>query len=150
MIDSAASRVRAIERQITVQQPPGRVWSALTDPAELSKWFGNEASVDLRAGGAATLSWTPGHADGGTYFARIDLVEPMTRLAYTWARDAGTAVDDGPNTMVEYDLEPVGDGGTLLRLRESGFASEEDRAANDAGWSEELGELGAHLASARP
>ena len=58
------------------------------------------------------------------------------------------AVDDGPSTLVEWDLEPTADGGTLLRLRESGFVAEADRAGNDAGWTEELGELVNYLEAA--
>ena len=145
MTDSTASPIASVERELTLRQSPNRVWRAITDPDEIAHWFGSSASIDLRPGGAATFSWEPGHEDGGAYAARIERVDPPHYLAYRWARDSGVAVDDGPSTLVEFDLEPTADGGTLLRLRESGFVAEADRAGNDAGWTEELAELVAYL-----
>jgi len=39
-----------------------------------------------------------------------------------------------------------GDGGTTLRMRESGFTTAKHRDGNDEGWTEELAELVALLA----
>ncbi len=50
-------------------------------------------------------------------------------------------LDDGPRTTVEWNLERRRDGGTTLRLRESGFTAPEYRDQNDAGWDQELAEL---------
>jgi hypothetical protein len=38
-------------------------------------------------------------------------------------------------TLVEWSLEERADGGTTLRLRESGFTRPEDRAGNEEGWA---------------
>ena len=40
-----------IERVITLPGSPERVWKALTEPAQLARWFGNRVEVDLRVGG---------------------------------------------------------------------------------------------------
>jgi uncharacterized protein YndB with AHSA1/START domain len=50
-----------IERTIEVAHPPKAVWDALTTAEGLGTWFGNEASIDLRPGGSARMSWTGGH-----------------------------------------------------------------------------------------
>jgi uncharacterized protein YndB with AHSA1/START domain len=140
-----------IERTLTLPAPIERVWEALTDPVELSKWFGTEAEVDLRPGGAAAFGW-PGE---GRFHAVVTEVDPPRRFAYRWAMDRDTPVDDGISTLVTFTLEQA-DEGTRLTLVESGFASlpEEIRdrhlAGNTQGWQEELGELAALLGAATP
>jgi uncharacterized protein YndB with AHSA1/START domain len=148
MINPTPAQVAAIERELQLRQPPERVWRAITDPEELSAWFSNATTLDLRAGGDAKFTWTGGHPDAGQYYARIEKVEPTTSFAWRWAQNADTPVDEGPSTLVEWDLRPTADGGTNLRLRESGFQREEDRAGNDEGWTEELAELKQHLEAA--
>ena len=130
-----------IERTLELRASLDVVWRALTDPAELSRWFGEEAQLDLRPGGEGWFGW-PEH---GRFAARVELVEPLNRLTWRWARDRDTAVDDGPSTLVEWTLEPRPDGGTLLSLRESGFEDDASFRENDAGWTEELAELEAYL-----
>lgn len=47
-----------IRREIILQAPRDRVRRALTDPAELVRWFPTQgAELDLRPGGASRLSW---------------------------------------------------------------------------------------------
>ena len=145
MINPTAAQVGAIERELHLRQPPDRVWSALTDPDEISQWFCNSVSCDLRPGGDARFTWSGGHPDAGAYYARIENFDPPRAFAYRWARDADTPVDEGPSTLVEWQLQPTADGGCDLRLRESGFERDEDRKANDKGWGEELAELKEHL-----
>ena len=35
-----------------VAAPPGQVWAALTTAEGLAAWFGDQATIDLRPGGA--------------------------------------------------------------------------------------------------
>ena len=49
-----------IERTVEIAHPPARVWAALTTAEGLGTWFGNAASIDLRPGGAAEMTWTSG------------------------------------------------------------------------------------------
>jgi uncharacterized protein YndB with AHSA1/START domain len=148
MIDPTGPRIAAVEREMELRAPTDRVWKAITDAQELSGWFSNAASLDLKPGGDATFTWSGGHPDSGTYLARIERVEPPHVFAYRWARDADTPVDEGPSTLVEFTLDPTEGGGTRLRLRESGFEREQDRRGNDAGWVQELGELRRHVEEA--
>ena len=46
-----------IERTISVAQPPEKVWAAITTAEGLGTWFGQKATVDLRVGGVAQLTW---------------------------------------------------------------------------------------------
>lgn len=142
-IDAAATA--AIERTLDLRATPERVWRALTDAGELGAWFGASGSLDLRPGGDGFFEWT----GDGRFAARVEAVDPPRHLAWRWAREKDTPIDDGPSTLVEFRLEPAAGGGTRLHLRESGFERPEDRVANSGGWLEELGELTAFLAEHR-
>lgn len=131
-------------KTLVINASPERVWRAITDPAELARWFPDEkADVDVRPGGAGHWVW----ADHGSFAVRFEVVEPPERLVWSWARDANTRFDDAVVTRVEFRLEPTADGGTTLYVRESGFVTEEDRRGNDGGWDQELGELVTYLDS---
>jgi uncharacterized protein YndB with AHSA1/START domain len=54
---------------------------------------------------------------------------------------------DGTGSLVEWWLDPRPDGGTRLRLRESGLRSAGNVESNTHGWFEELGELREFLAT---
>jgi uncharacterized protein YndB with AHSA1/START domain len=137
-----------IERTVEIAQPPARVWAALTTAEGLSAWFGKEATIDLRPGGSASMSF-----DGGIVTdMRVERVEEPTVFGFTW-HIFGLPDDDPRRTYVEFTLEPAG-AGTRLTVVESGFAqlSEEAyRAAydgNTSGWASELGELVDYLDAA--
>src|SRR3984957_12088614 len=137
-----------IERVIEIARPPARVWAALTTAEGLSGWFGNQATIELRPGGSAQMTWTAGHlAD-----MRVERVEEPTVFGFTW-HIAGLPDDDPRRTYVEFTLEPVG-AGTRLTVVESGFAQltgDAHRTAHDGntqGWASELGELADYLDAA--
>ena len=138
-----------IERTVEVAHPPAKVWAALTTAEGLGAWFGNEATIDLRPGGAARMRWTE---EGFTAEMRVERVEEPRVFGFTWPI-YGLPADDPRRTYVEFTLEPVG-AGTRLRVVESGFAQlPEDvyRKAYDGnteGWAKELGELVAYLDAA--
>ena len=135
----------AIERTLDLRATPDRIWRAITDPAELSGWFGRRCALDVRPGGCGWFEW-----DGdGRFEAIVEAVAPGRFLAWRWAREAGTPVEAGPSTLVEITLEPRANGGTRLRLRESGFERPADRVANSGGWHEELADLAEFVAEHR-
>ena len=137
-----------IERTVQVAHPPEKVWAALTTADGLGAWFGNEATIDLRPGGAARMRW----AEGFTAQMRVERVEEPTVFGFTW-QIYGLPEDDPRRTYVEFTLEPVG-AGTRLRVVESGFAQLPEDAyrkaygGNTEGWARELGELVAYLDAA--
>jgi len=139
---NTAIQLPAIERRLELHAAPERVWRALTDPAELSAWFGQRAYVEPRAGGDAWFEW-----DGHERFnARVEVFEPPRRFHFRWGDRGGAPLDVAASTLVEFDLEPAPWGGTILHLRESGFRAEEARWDNAHGWLSELAELAAHVA----
>ncbi len=138
-----------IERTVELAHPPDKVWAALTTAEGLGAWFGDEAAIDLRPGGAARMRWTE---EAFTAQMRVERVEEHRVFGFTW-HIYGLPEDDPRRTYVEFTLEPVG-AGTRLTVVESGFAQlPEDvfRKAydgNTGGWAKELGELAAYLDAA--
>lgn len=134
-----------IERVVEISQPPDAVWAAITTAEGLAAWFGHEATIDLRPGGTARMSWN----DGPTVEMRVERVEEPTVFGFTWPV-FGMPEDDPRRTYVEFTLEPVG-AGTRLTVAETGFAQlpeDSHRKAYDAhseGWTSELGELVDHV-----
>jgi len=136
--------------EIFIAAPSERVFEAITDPAQMPLWWGQQGMyritrwrADLRPGG----SWSSvGISADGTSF-RVDgeylEVDPPRHLVYTWV-----ASWTGPlTTVVRWDLEPrSGTGsqksGTLVKIRHEGFAAAPPAAAAHAdGWKRVLGWL---------
>ena len=101
-----------IERTVEIGHPPARVWAALTTAEGLGTWFGNTATIDLRPGGAAQMTWTSGDKAS----MRIERVEEPTVFGFTWGIN-GLPDDDPRRTYVEFTLEPTGTGTRLDRRR---------------------------------
>lgn len=137
-----------IERVLEIAHPPSKVWAALTTAEGLGTWFGNRATIDLRAGGAAEVAWN----DGPTVNLQVERVEEPSVFGFTW-RINGLPEDDPRRTYVEFTLQPVG-AGTRLTVVETGFAQLPDDAhskafgGNTDGWMRELDELVEYLDAA--
>ncbi len=137
-----------IERTVELAHPPDRVWAALTTADALGAWFGDEATIDVRPGGAGRMTF----ASGLSVHMRVERVEEPRVFGFTW-RIPDLPDDDPRRTYVEFTLEPVG-AGTRLRVVETGFAQLPDdtrRKAYDShaqGWAIELGDLASYLDAA--
>ncbi|HWG28185.1 SRPBCC domain-containing protein [Actinospica sp.] len=134
-----------IERTVDLAHRPAKVWTALTTADGLGAWFGQQATIDLRPGGAGQMKFGNGH----TAQMRVERVEVQTVFGYTW-HIYGLPEDDPRRTYVEFTLEPTAVG-TRLTVVESGFAQLSAEAhdtafnGNTQGWASELGELVEYL-----
>lgn len=105
---------RAAEGSIEVEAPPDRVWRALTEAAELERWFPLQARVEPGEGGTIRLSWKNEYAGE----ARILVWEPARHL-----RASSSGETEGPAQVTDYLLEARG-GRTFLRVVTSGFPAD--------------------------
>ncbi|MFB7876709.1 SRPBCC domain-containing protein [Nocardia sp. NPDC056064] len=138
-----------IVRTVELAHPPVKVWAAITTAEGLASWFGDTATIDLRPGGTARMTWTEG---GHVANMRVERVEEPSVFGFTW-HIYGLPEDDPRRTYVEFTLEPAG-AGTRLTVVESGFAQLPEEAyqaafgGNTDGWKSELGELVEYLDAA--
>ncbi len=151
----------AVLAEIFVAAPPERVFQAITDPAQLSQWWGQnslyritERHSDLRAGG--TWSATGVGADGKKFSVAGEYLEvdPPRRLVHTWKSsymgDLHTTVYWELEPHAVHGLHPSGPKksgtGTMVRLRHEGFAAVPQQArSHGEGWKRVFGWLVAYL-----
>ncbi len=91
-----------LEREL--RHPPASVWAALTDPAQLREWAPFDADRNLGTVGAAKLS-TVGAPTSKSGESRVKRAEAPRLLELTWGEQD-----------LRWELEPLGGGGTRLRL----------------------------------
>ena len=138
---------------------PERVFRALSDPAELPKWWGAEGvyrterfESDLRPGGkwksyiAAPESGEmsdPRTQEPQTVGGEYITVDPPRLLEFTWSPSwDGFAV-----STVKYEIEPTSSG-SRLTVTHSGFARRPEMATSHGeGWKRVIGWLSRHLSA---
>ena len=115
---NARGGTRGYAHLVELEVPAARVWRALTDPALVRIWSGQEAEIDARQGGLYRI----GKRNSGAREALIDIfdVNRRLRLIYMNSKDlppsSSAVVDD-------FILDPrKGDGKTSLRLLGSGIS----------------------------
>lgn len=112
--------------------PVERVWQALTDPAELRRWWG-AADLDLTDGGRFTLRWlnTDDQGNTATLDGTISKLDPprFLELTATWGSTATNA--PATRTTITWELDPDGDH-TLLHFTNTVSGPVDDTTV--AGW----------------
>ena len=114
-----------------------RLWRAITDSGEVSKWMGYVVRIDPKVGGEYYLDFA---MDGDQVPGVVTFVDPGRALRWAWDR-----------STVEWTIEPDGAGSkytfihTGLTRRES---EEEEGLA--AGWHGFLDQLESHLEGMYP
>jgi len=130
---------RPIRRTLRLRADRERVWRAFADPAEMGAWWGLRTPVRLEAGWEGWFDF-PEH---GRHAVRIEVVEAPAYLAWRWTadeRDVPLADVRQPLTT-EWLFMELPEGGTELRLLETGFTGPDKHADNTRGWSEILPDL---------
>ena len=148
-----------IEEQVVLPSPRARVWRALTNAEELGAWFGANITGATIASGAHVVGHMtiPGYEHVAFDIIIAEMVAER-RFAWRWhpgAIDPKVDYSAEPRTLVTFTLEDAPNGGTLLRVVESGFdalpAARRGSAftGNSKGWQGQLQKrLPAYLASA--
>jgi uncharacterized protein YndB with AHSA1/START domain len=144
-----------IEKTIVLNASVDRVWRALTDPAEFGEWFRVKLEDPFVPGQDVRGRITyPGY-EHIVWAARVVTMEKPTLFSFSWhpyAIDPNVDYSQEPPTLVEFRLEPAGQG-TRLSIVESGFdALPPDRMPialrmNDQGWTIQTGNIQAYVES---
>jgi len=110
------AKVGPVHQTYYLAAAPPRVFAALTQPVEITKWFAVKATVQPRRGGTYRLSWGGGFSMRG----RIDEIVPSKRLTVAWIDrlEGGKTFE----TQARFVLTKKGRG-TLLDVTHRGFKS---------------------------
>jgi uncharacterized protein YndB with AHSA1/START domain len=113
----ARSGTRGYAHLVEVAVPVARLWRALTDPALVRIWSGQEAEIDPREGGLYRI----GKRGAGGREAHIDVFEVNRRLRLIYLSGPDTPASD--SAVVDDFLLDVrkSEGMTSLRLLGSGI-----------------------------
>lgn len=138
-----------VRRTIRIAADIAKVWSTVTEPQHISRWFGEVVLDGAGVGSQGTISWP----DHGGLPIRVEAIDPPRMVSYRWGNDDASAVvpsriDEAHSTVFTFTLQPL-PGGTQLTVVESGFETTSDPVANleshRTGWDSELDQLVALL-----
>ena len=137
-----------IKKTVEIYASPEVVFRAISDPNELTNWFPDAAILEPKIGGTFKFSF---YKDSNRRRQKCDsdaspegkVIEfiPNKKLAYSWKHKS---VPNFPDTVVTWELEPIGKNRTRLTLTHSGFTGKETEQGIDEhimGWSYFLNEL---------
>jgi uncharacterized protein YndB with AHSA1/START domain len=132
MTSSAPTRSLVIEREMS--HSPEKIWRALTEGSLIEEWLMKNDFQPV-VGHRFNFRSTPVPGWNGVIDAEVLVVEPNSRLSYSW----GTM---GMESVVAWTLTPT-KSGTHLRMEQTGFRSEQDAAYKGAswGWTKFIGNL---------
>jgi uncharacterized protein YndB with AHSA1/START domain len=142
-----------IEKQMELKAPRARVWRALANAEEFGQWFRVKLEGPFVAGASVRGKITHPGYEHMTMEIFVERIEPERLLSYRWhpyAIDPGVDYSKEPTTLVEFQLEEA-NGGTLLRVTESGFdrvpPARRDEAfrMNYSGWAAQMKNIARHV-----
>jgi uncharacterized protein YndB with AHSA1/START domain len=129
--------------------PRADVWRAMTDPAELAKWWGPkgftspEVDFEARIGESFRIAMRPPEGDLFHLHGEFREVERPSRLSYTFVWDPADA--DDRETLVTLSLADRG-AVAEVELEQGEFATAERLALHDGGWTDSFEKLAELLA----
>ena len=143
--------------EVFIAAPPARVFQAISDPAQLPRWWGQDglyrvtkSSMDLRVGGRWRSDGVG--ADGRAFYVEGEYLEidPPRLLVHTWL----PSYNQKEKTVVRWELYPEAVNalhpggpkrsgtGTRVHVRHDGFAGNAESAkSHGEGWKRVLGWL---------
>jgi uncharacterized protein YndB with AHSA1/START domain len=129
---TTTTRTLVIEREMPY--PPEKIWRALTEGPLIKEWL-MDNDFQPAVGHSFNFRSTPVPNWSGIIESKVLVVEPNKKLSYSW----GTM---GMESVVAWTLVPTS-GGTLLRMEQSGFGSDQDAAYKGAsyGWQRFIGNM---------
>lgn len=129
----------AIEFERVLGAPAAVVWEMVSTRQGIGRWMA-PAHVDLRVGGSIMIDF--GDEGGRTGGEIVELISERV-IEYGWGFDGAT------DSVVRFELEPIDESTTLLRLRHRRLPRSQ-AAGYGAGWHAHLDQLEQAVAGADP
>jgi len=127
-----------VRREAHIAAPRATVFAFLTDPEKILSWMGTEVTSEAHPGGLYLLKGVGGSHARVARGAFREVV-PVHRLAYSFGWEHDDEVPPG-SSLIEIDLVEQ-NGGTLLRMTQSGLPNARQCAGHNKGWAHYLGRL---------
>jgi uncharacterized protein YndB with AHSA1/START domain len=128
MSDLATGAV-IVEREMP--HPPEKIWRALTQGPLLEEWL-MQNDFQPVVGHRFNFRAAPMPHWDGVVDCRVLVVEPHARLSYSWDA-SGDEAAGGIRTVVTWTLTPT-EGGTRVRMEQSGFRPQDEANQRGAGY----------------
>jgi uncharacterized protein YndB with AHSA1/START domain len=130
-----------LEHSVTIDAPIGKVWEALTTPAQIKRWFlGVDTETDWSVGGPIVHR---GEYQGRPYEDKGEIleIEPPRLLVHSHWSPVSDLPDDPRNYQrVSWELSERHNA-TVLTVKEANLPSEDARETSDKSWGMVLGNL---------
>jgi uncharacterized protein YndB with AHSA1/START domain/uncharacterized protein YciI len=145
--DRGESTERMIRKEVVVAAPVADVWRSWTTRAGIRSFFGRDAWVELRVGGAYEVYFVPDAPAGsrGSEGCRVLAYVPEEMLAFSWSAPPSMPEMRSEQTQVVVRLAPVGERSTRVSLVHLGWGqgAQGDKAYAyfEKAWSHVLGQL---------
>jgi uncharacterized protein YndB with AHSA1/START domain len=133
-----------IKKEIVINSPVERVFSALIDPGQLTQWFPDVVMIEPKLGGKVSFRFLKentkednDHEIVGTIISII----PNKELSYTW--NFITKPEYHKGTIVTWNVDKIESNKTKLTLIHSGFTKEDTLQYEDhsKGWTWHISRL---------
>ncbi|HEX5945829.1 MAG TPA: SRPBCC domain-containing protein, partial [Acidimicrobiales bacterium] len=110
-----------IDREIHIDASPATVFDVITSPEHLKEWWPDEAVIELTPGATGELVFGD-RASADAQIPQVTVVDavPPRLFSFRWIHPEDEDAREGNSLLVTFELSPR-DGGTLLRMTETGF-----------------------------
>jgi uncharacterized protein YndB with AHSA1/START domain len=133
-MSNSAENTQAVITERTFPHATEKLWRALTESPLIAQWLMNNdfepvVSRKFQFRAQPMPQWD------GVIECEVLVIDPLKKLSYSW-RSLGL------DSVVEFTLTPT-EGGTLLRMEQSGFRPDQQAAYQGAtyGWQKFFGGL---------
>jgi uncharacterized protein YndB with AHSA1/START domain len=133
-MSTPAESPRALVIERVFPHPPEKLWRALTENQLVAQWL-MKNDFEPVIGRKFKFQSEPVPNWDGVINCEVLIVEHLKRLSYSWTTM-------GVEFLVQWTLTPA-EGGTHLRMEQSGFGPDQQRAYQGAkyGWQKFLGAM---------
>ena len=127
-----------IKKEIVINSPVERVFSALIDPRQLTQWFPDVVMIEPKLGGRVSFRFLKENTkedDNHEIVGTIVSIIPNKELSYTW--NFITKPEYHKGTIVTWNVDKIESNKTKLTLIHSGFTKEDTLQYEDhsKGWT---------------
>jgi uncharacterized protein YndB with AHSA1/START domain len=109
-----------IDREVFIEASPEVVFEVISQPEHVRQWWPDDAQYEAAPGATGHITFGDPASGGGSAQLTVLEVLPPHTFSFRWTQPEGETAKEGNSLLVTFTLAPK-DGGTLLRMVETGF-----------------------------